>query len=210
MRLLQIVELLKHTELKQIIIGEDDPQILSLLNLALIDVYARLELLQEEQLITMVANKTRYRLQDNSQKVLQVYGFFYDQQDEAEEMAINDINNDTSVFTPQPYVLHVPNPYDGKTLSVMQVVTPPFVTAGNIDTLDFIVPPQLLEPISNYIGYRAYKSMNGDEKSEQGAHHRRYLASIEDVRRMGLVHYSIMTNLKLVNRGFGGVVYENS
>ncbi len=209
MRLQQIIELLKDTELKQIIIGEDDPQILSLLNLALIDVYARLDILIEEQLITLEANRTMYRLQENSQRVIQVMLYREADSDYATEVPINDQNSIYSVFTPQPYVLHVPRPLDGKVISIMQSVSPPYITKDTVNTVDFIVPPQLLEPISNYIGYRAYKSMNGDKGTEQTSHHERYLQSINDVRKQGLIHPTIITNLKLSNRGFGGSKHDS-
>jgi len=64
MRLRELFDILKNTELKQIIIGEDDQKVFDLLNLALIEVYGKFNILQEEQIIKMVAGKTRYRLQD--------------------------------------------------------------------------------------------------------------------------------------------------
>ncbi len=202
MRLSDIVTILKNTELKQIIIGEDDDQIISLLNMALIDVYGRFNILQEEQVITLVAGKTRYNLQNNLQRVLQVYAKTDPQNDKHEEIPINDINDDRSVFTPQPYILHVPNPVDATEISVMLSVTPPWVTRANIDTVDFVIPPQLMEPIVNYVGYRAYISMNGDEATESTAHYKRYSRSVNDVEKRGLVHYSILTNTKTTDRGF--------
>ncbi len=207
MRLQQIVDILVSTELKQIVTGEDDAKVLSLLNLALMDVYARFAILQEEQLINVVAGKTRYRLQDNSQKILQVY--LYDDGDKHgnindnwKEVPINDINCDYSIFTPQPYVVHIPNPVEGRKYSIVQLVTPPYITASNIGTTDFTVPPQLLEPIVNYVAYRAYKSMNGDEATEIGSHYRAYENSCKNVLKRGLLNSTIITNLKLTHRGF--------
>ena len=207
MRLAEIVDMLKNTELKQIVVGENEDQVLSLLNLALIDVYARFNILQEEQLITVTEGRTRYTLQDNSQKVLQV--FFRNTTtdpllgtDGFKEVPINDINCDESVFTPQPYILHIPNPEPGRIYSIIQTVTPPYITKENIDSVDFIVPPQLLESIMNYVGYRAYKSMNGDEQTELSSYYRAYERSVKDVLKKGLVHYTILTNRKLNDRGF--------
>jgi len=196
MRLRSVLDIIKSTELKQLSIGEDDDAIISLLNLALIDVYSQFNILTEEQTITMEENKTRYPLNENSFSITTVYN------EEGERLPLNDINNDLSVFTPTPYTLHVPVPVKGKRLSVMLTVAPPFVTASNIDTLDFIVPPQLLEPLTTYVGYRAYISMNGDQNTENSSHYNRYLRSCNDVRKRGLLHYSIMTNTKGTERGF--------
>jgi len=202
MRLQEILEIIKNTELKQIIVGEDNDQVLSLLNLALIDIYGRFDILQEEQLITMHENQTRYRLLDKSQRLLRVIGKWYKNQDFAEELPINDINDSRSVFTPTPYVLHVPNPIDGEILSCIVSVTPPYITKQNIDTIDFIIPPQLLECITSYMGYRAYLSVNGDNQYEHTSLYQRYQRACNDVRLRGLVHFSIMTNEKALHSGF--------
>ncbi len=208
MRLQEFFDILKNTELKQIIIGEDDQKVLDLLNLALIEVYGKFNILQEEQIITIVSGKTRYRLQDNSQRVLQVY--YRDLVlnpavgggDTFIEVPINDINCDESVFTPQPFVLHVPNPDAGRIYSVMQTVIPPYITKDNINTLDFLLPPQFIEPIMNYAAYRGYKSMNGDEQSEIGSHYRAYMQSCNEVYKKGMINYSMLTNTKLTDRGY--------
>ena len=207
MRLRDVYDILKNTELKQIVVGEDENQIIALMNLGLIEIYGKFSILQEEQLIQVTAGKTRYRLQDNSQKVLQV--FYRDMNknpplgnDEFTEIPLNDINCDESVFTPQPYILHIPNPDEGRVYSVVQIVTPPFLTKDNIDTVDLIFPPQFLDPFVNYVAYRAYKSMNGDEKTEIGSHWRAYMSSCNEVYKKGLVQYTMMTNTKTTDRGF--------
>ena len=201
MRLNEIINILKTTELKQIVVGEDDEFVLSLLNMAMIEIYAKLDILQEEQIIKLQDDITRYRLQDNSQRVIQVHrGRYYD--DVMEEIGINDINDNESVFTPQPYVMHVPKPATGEFLSVTQTVIPPFITKDNVSTVDIIVPPQLLECIVNYCGYRAYISMNGDQQTESSSHYNRYMRSIQEVRKNGLTQQSMLTNVKQVERGF--------
>jgi len=207
MRLKQIFDILKNTELKQIIVGEDDDQVIALMNLGLIEVYAKFAILQEEQIIHIKKGQTKYRLQDNSQKVLQAY--YRDTiknplrgNDAFKEVPLNDINCDESIFTPQPYTLHIPNPEEGRIYSIMQIVAPPYVTKGNIDTLDFIFPPQFLDPLVNYIAYRAYKSMNGDGKTEIGTHMQAYMASCNEVYKKGLVNYTMLTNTKTTDRGY--------
>ena len=73
MRLREVYDILKNTELKQIVVGESEDQIISLMNLGLIEIYGKFAILQEEQIINITPGQTRYRLQGNSQKVLQVY-----------------------------------------------------------------------------------------------------------------------------------------
>ncbi len=209
MRVKELYNILKNTELKQIVVGEDEGQVLGFMNLALIEVYGKFAILQEEQVIAVTDGITRYRLQDNSQKVLQVYMRDTIKEpmlgnDAFQEVGINDINDDESVFTPQPYVLHIPNPVAGRIYSVMQIVTPPYITKENIDTVDFIIPPQYLSAILNYAAYRAYKSMNGDEQSEIGSHYRAYMQSCSELLKNGMMNYSILTNMKLDQGGWNG------
>ncbi len=204
MRLREIVDMLKSVELKQIIVGEQDDQIIALLNMAIIDVYSRLNILQEEQIIMLKKNRTRYNLIETSQKILSVYrGEVGKEGGELDQIAINDNNDPDSVFTPAPYILYVPIFTQKTYLSVVQVVIPPFITSKNIDTLDLIVPPQLMECITNYVGYRAYISMNGHEQqSDAQSYYNRYLRAINDVLQRGAVHPTILTNKKLTERGF--------
>ncbi len=207
MRLQDLFDILKNTELKQIIIGEDDQKVLDLLNMALIEVYGKFNILQEEQIIAIEEGTTRYRLQDNSQRVLQV---FYRNTgkspllgcDAFVEVPINDMNCDESVYTPQPYVLHVPNPDAGRIYSVLQTVIPPLITKDNITKVDLLIPPQFIEPLMNYAAYRGYKSMNGDEQSEIGSHYRAYMQSCNEVYKKGMINYSMLTNTKLTERGY--------
>lgn len=207
MRLRQIYDILVNTELNQIIVGENEDQVIALMNLALIEVYGKFAILQEEQVITIIEGITRYSLQGNSQKILQVYMRNIEKDpllgnDGYQEVPVNDINCDESIFTPQPHMLHIPNPDKGRVYSVMQVVTPPYITKENIDTVDMNVPEQFLEPILFYAAYRAYKSMNGDQASEIGSHLNTYMQSCNEVYRKGLAQTPIMTNIKLTERGF--------
>jgi len=207
MRLRQIFDILQNTELKQIVVGEDDKQVIALMNLGLIEIYGKFNILQEEQTIRIIDGVTRYSLVDNSQKVLQVFCRNVGKdplrgEDAFEEVPLNDINDDNSVYTSQPFLLHVPNPDEGKIYSVIQVVTPPYITKDNIDTVDINFPPQYLDPLVNYIAFRAYKSMNGDEQTEIGSHWRAYMMSCDEVYKKGLAQYSVLTNIKLNDRGF--------
>ena len=196
MRLEEILTIAKDTDLKQIIVGEQPDQVMSLLNLALIDVYGRFDLIQEEQIIKLENDKTRYPLLAESQRVLSIYD------DDGELVPVNDNNDTDSVFMPTPFLLHVTEPETGKTLSLIHSITPPFITSSNISTVDFIVPPALLEPIVAYMAYRAYLSMNGDAQTENVSQYKRYDRAVNDVYKRGLVGQHVITNLKGKDRGF--------
>jgi len=211
MRLRDFYNMLKDVELKQIVVKNQDDQIYTMMNMALIDVYSALDILQEEQVIVLEENVTRYRLLDKCVRVLEAYRKFTKNDSPCFEdsrlypgsceIPINDENNELSIFTPQPYILHVPNPREGDILSLIESVEPPYVTNSNIDILEFMIPPALMEPLLSYVGYRAYLSKNGYGQ-EAMAYYQRYMNSINTIKQRGLTHRGIMTNLKLSNRGF--------
>ena len=207
MRLRQIFDILKNTELKQIVEGEDDNKIVAFMNLAIVEVYSKFNILQEEQIIYIVADQTRYKLQDNALKILQAYYRNTTQDpllgnDAFTEVPVNDINCDESIFTPQPNTLHIPNPIEGRVYSLVIVVEPPWITLDNIDTLDFFIPQQYLEPILAFAAYRAYKSMNGDMNTEIGSHLQNYMRACTEVYKKGMATTPLMTNTKLTERGY--------
>lgn len=207
MRLRELYDILKNVELKQIIVGEQEEQIISLMNTAIIEVYGKFSILQEEHIINIVDGVTRYRLPEHTQRVVQVYVRNTSTEplkgkDAFKEIPLNDINCDNSVFTPQPYILHVPNPDEGKVYSVISIVSPPYITKDNINTLDFVVPDQYMEPIVEYVAYRAYKSMNGSEQTEIATHYASYNRACDNIRKKGLAQDNMMTNMKLTERGY--------
>ena len=207
MRIREILDIAKTTELKQIAVGADDDYVISLLNLALIEVYGRFGLIQEEQTITVYPGRTRYLLQDNMLRIMGIY----DQ--DGKELPVDDPNDPRSVYNPTPYEIHVTEPhmkggsdtpYDKPLtrMSVLMSTTPPYITKENVDTVDLIVPPWALEPILAYMAYRAYISMNGDQQTEYTAHLARYEKAVIEVYQKGFLNQNITTNMKTVERGF--------
>jgi len=207
MRLREILHIAKTTELKQIVVGEDEDYVLSLLNLALIEVYGKLNLIQEEQIIPINPGQTRYLLQDNTLRILQAF----DQ--DGNELPINDPNDPRSIFHPTPYELHVtePNvvtagesPYNKPLTNISLIIstTPPYIAKDSIDLVDLVVPPWLLEPILAYMAYRAFLSMNGDQNGESASQFQRYMATMNAVVQSGYLNLGVTTNLKLNEKGF--------
>ena len=207
MRLSEIVHIAKITELKQIVVGEDEDQVIGLLNLALIEVYGRLNLIQEEQIIPVHSGQTRYLLQDNSLRLISVFT------QDGDELPVNDPNDNRSIYNPTPFELHVTephmrggdeSPYDKPLtrMSVLMSTTPPYVTKANIDILDLVVPTWALESILSYMAYRAFLSMNGDQQSEAGSQAARYEKSIKDIYNRGFLNQGVLTNLKSEAGGF--------
>ena len=54
------------------------------------------------------------------------------------------------------------------------------------------IPPQLIEPLLHYIGYRAHGSMDGNIKAENNTHYMRFVASCDRIEQLGLVRKAVV------------------
>ena len=175
---------LKYGELRAVASKHDLPAIVSYINLALIDLYGKFKIARSEQLIDLVDNTSIYTLNSNVMVVETVFN-------ELGELAVNDDSNINSVFTPSYDTLQVPNAKTGAQVSVLYIASPEALVADTDDAITNAqivrIPPQLLEPLLHYIGYRAHMSMNGDIKAENNTHYIRYNASCKRIAAEGLI-----------------------
>lgn len=124
-------------------------------------------------------------------KILRVY----DTQDVLRPL--NDPNQITSVFTPQPDILQNPYPRDLEALLVNYQAGPePLYTLngdGNVELVDnFFLPAVLLPALTNYVAYMVYSRINTAEAAAKSTNHLViYEAICDDVERMDLVNNSM-------------------
>lgn len=126
--------------------------------------------------------------------------------DQGEPLALNEENNEDSLFTPQPNVLQVPIPVNGSPIHVIyqsKQKSLPLTTPVDLN-LTFEVPLVLEEALINYIAYLVYNGMQGQEHKAIAAN---YLTMYDnlcmEVIELDLVGSSItVSNEKLEARGF--------
>jgi len=206
-----VINLAKNAELKQLAIKDDDLAVLGYLNLGLLELYKRFPLEEAEAIVTLQDGKTLYKLDGIDQNVemapgkdLLVIAGVYTTVVEGGvtwvvELTINDENDMTGVTTPSYNSLEVPAVKTGAILSVIYRVAPKFLTS----LTDIVpMPPQLLEALLNYIGYRAHGSVNGELKTENQSHYVRFENSIKHVILDGLIPTDDLLSKKLYDRGF--------
>jgi len=175
---------LKYGELRAVASKHDLAAIVSYINLALIDLYGKFKISRSEQLIDLIDNTSIYPLNPNVMVVETVFN-------ELGELAVNDDSNINSVFTPSYDTLQVPNAKTGAQVSVLYIASPETLVVDTNDTITNAqivrIPPQLLEPLLHYVGYRAHMSVNGDIKAENNTHYIRYNASCKRIVAEGLI-----------------------
>lgn len=130
-------------------------------------------------------------------KILAVYNSF------GFKLPLNDVEDPRSVFTPQAKVLQVPRPFHGQSLSVLY--------QAQHEPLDYTkleqpieVPDVLREAFTAYIAYKVYSHMNTQESTAKAQEHMAiYEAICQDVIDKDLVSTTISdTNTRFQKRGW--------
>ena len=183
-----VVTQLKYGELRSIAIKDDIPAIVSYLNLALQAIYNRFTLKVSEQVIPMYDNVVEYTLDPSLMTIEAVYD------ENGDEFALDDETSLFSILQVDFETIQVPNPVTGATLSVVYKPAPAFLVYVDEASLTqkVPIPPQLLEPLLHYIGYRAHGSMDGNIKAENNTHYMRFVASCDRIEQLGLVRKAVV------------------
>lgn len=200
MTLKTIVTQVKYGELAKLAIKDDVDAIVAYTNLGLIALYGRFNLLTKEVLIPLLDSTTQYSLPTDLIVVEAVYNEL------GEEIPINSDTVDDTVFLPTYNVVEVPFPVEGNTLGVIYSAVPTevsYTVGDDLALIDVPLPPQLLEPLLYYIGYRGQGSMDGSLKAEAQSHLVRYEQSCKRIEELGLIQREIAPASLNTNESIG-------
>ena len=202
----EVIELAKNGELKQLSVKADDNAILGYLNMGVLELYKRFALSEEEAVIWLVRGKTQYKLDgtdedvsmDPSKELLLITRAF-DEQGDPIEINNPDHEDILGIITPAYNIVEVPYLRQDEYISIIYRVTPKFITSLDEQVP---IPPQLLEALLNYIGYRGHGSVNGELKTENQSHYARFDNSCKRVLLEGLIQTELLPSTKLEKKGF--------
>lgn len=233
MKVTELFKRLSYGELSNLSVGNDgagtieevhQPKLIHHINAALLTLFSRFRLSEKELLLIQVAHITHYHLirkfaestgadvphayiKDLSDqpftgdviRVLSVHSEFG-------QVTLNDQANSWSIFTPQPDVLQVPDPREGRPLTVQYQARHPKLDDrdNKIIGQEIEIPFFLESALQFMIGSRVFSNMNGQDNIVKG---QEYLAAYEaacvDVEQRDLVNQSFHTShSKLEQRGF--------
>ena len=182
------------------IMEQDQPKIVNYANEALVRLYSKFNLRENDVLIEMVEHITNYHLlsrfaetkydpnvepypyikdlplepfADDVIKILSVFDSCGNQ------LPLNDSECSYSVFTPQANVLQVPQPVTGVALSVHYQASHPTLSESRQD--EEIQLPLVLEgALTSFIAYKVYSHMNTQEATAKAQEHFATYQSIVD------------------------------
>lgn len=184
MTILQIIELAKNGELKQLALKEDNTSILGYLNLGLIELYKRFPLKVEEVVIELHDGQDIYTLPNDCMWIVAAYGEVPESSpDRVNVLPVNEEDEPDSINTISWNKIQIPLSVDGAYVSLIYVASPGYVVDVN-ETLD--LPVQLVEALLHYIGYRGHCSQTGDSNAENNVHYQRFEASCGRVMQLGM------------------------
>ena len=205
MLLSEIFDQLTYGELSQTILGgkaggviaqESYPAVISHINLGLTELYKRFPIKVREIEIQQYAS---IPFKDDVLKVTDIYD------KDGLALSFNDVNDITSIITRDYNSFSVPNPLDTVALTVEYRADHDMIDSAEIDptTVDVEIPRSLLEPLLNYVGFRAYAAnppIDGIDRSAQ--YLQKFEASIARVTYLDLVNELERSNQKIWDNGW--------
>lgn len=202
MTIQDVIEYAKAGELSQIHTAEDNADVITYINLGLIELYKRFSLRYEEAIVTMRTDKTIYKLDGTDadvdvssdvSKIVEIYD------ENGSSLPINSETEALSINTPTWDTIQVPYPSNGDRLSIVYIAPPEKV----ITTTDKLqLPSVLLEALLHYIGYRAHGSIDGKINAENNTHYMRFEKSCEQARKDGFITSDDVTARSVKEKGF--------
>lgn len=199
----QVIELAKVSELNGLKIGENTTSVLGFLNLGVLELYKRFSLKVEEYIITLEDMVDIYVMPSNYMWIIAAYGEVDIRSTEVvNELPINEEDNPLSVNTVGWNKIQVPVSVSGAYISIIYVARPEMYEVGDID-VELDLPPQMIEPLLAYIGYRANATIDSGVQSEDNAWYIRFENSCNRIRQESMINSDDMfMNSRISKRGF--------
>ena len=231
MKLKDLLSRLSFAELSNLSIGnegqgtikeEDIPKLVAHVNDGLVRIYSRFVLCTKQLLIEQVQHITNYHLiakyAESAEadvpwpyikdapgniftgdviRILEVHDVM------GREYVLNDKDDPTSLFTPAPQLLQVPNPKAGKCLAVLYQARHDYIENDDLEQ-EIVIPFVLEGALQAFVAYKVFSHMNGQENQVKSQEHlNTYDGICTDVEERDLVNATFATSHhKLENRGF--------
>ena len=209
MKVSALISLSKSTVLKQLKI--DDSDILSFVNLALLQIYKKFPINIKEQAIVLQEDINIYDLNPDLMAVSSAFtteNYIRDDDgnliggDAAKvvEIPINDDTNPNSFFTPTPGTGMLTYPTTGQIVSILYRAGSISIESDELDQ-ELAITPQYVEPLLMYIGYLGYLSLNA-ANGKDDTFLAKYNIACASLSKLGITNADTNTNEKLHMRGF--------
>lgn len=208
------IDLAASTKLKNIAVAKDTAAVLGYLNLGITELYKRFPLRVDEAIITLRDNKTEYKVDGtdpdvsmpaNSQFMWLVSAYQEVEDTETTKfdtvlMPVNEEDNPMSLQTVAWNTVQIPLSRTGAHVSLIYVAAPAYYTVNNL-TEQLPLPPQMVEPLLEYIAYQAKSSIGTIQDTALA--YQEFEASCSRVEMRGMI---TSDDLEMLGRDLKGFV----
>ena len=203
MTIRQVIDLAKSSELTGLPAASKDETVLGFINLGVLELYKRFTLKVEEWLVALEDDKSYYTAPEDFMWIIAAYGEVgSDSVEQVNILPVNEEDNPLSINTVGWNKIQVPLSVTGAYISVIYAATPEHYSITDTNkTID--IPPQMMEALLAYIGWRANSTIDTGVQTEDSVWYRRFEDSCSRVEIKGFTNANdmIMTN-RLNLRGF--------
>jgi len=225
---------LAYGELRQLPVSDKDngtifvatyPEVISYINLALVDLHTRFNILEKSFILRQYDHITDYTISydfalTNPADPGETYRYIRDTEndlfdddvlkitkivdEDGVSVPLNDENNSYSLFTPSHDILEIPTPQEANELGVIYRAYPAEIPLDDVAPGSYIVDigRNFLAPILSFVGHRAHISLPKGDGAIASASFNRYEALCKHIKDHGTTTSDRTTNSKLTDRGF--------
>ena len=199
----QVIDLAKASELTGLPAASKDETVLGFINLGVLELYKRFTLSVEEWLIALEDGQSYYTAPEDFMWVIAAYGEVgMDSVQEVNVLPVNEEDNPLSINTVGWNKVQVPLSVTGAYVSIIYAATPEVYSVTDMDkTVN--IPPQMIEALLAYIGWRANSTIDTGIQTEDTVWYNRFESSCSRLEVKGFINANdvVMTN-RLNMRGF--------
>ena len=199
----QVIDLAKVSELNGLKIAENTAAVIGFLNLGMLELYKRFALKYEEHLITLDENISTYTMPADYMWIFAAYGDIEARSgDFVNLIPINKEDDPTSINTSSWNKIQVPLNTGGAHISIIYVAKPTVYTIDDLN-VELDLPPQMVEALLSYIGYRGNSTIDSGLQTEDNAWYIRFDSSCSKIKQESMLNSDDMyMKDRLGNRGF--------
>ena len=199
----QVIDLAKASELTGLPAASKDETVLGFINLGVLELYKRFTLSVEEWIIALEDGQSYYTAPEDFMWIIAAYGEVgMDSVQEVNVLPVNEEDNPLSINTVGWNKVQVPLSVTGAYVSIIYAATPEVYSVTGMDkTVN--IPPQMIEALLAYIGWRANSTIDTGIQTEDTVWYNRFESSCSRLEVKGFINANdvVMTN-RLNMRGF--------
>ena len=199
----QVIDLAKASELAGLPAASKDETVLGFINLGVLELYKRFTLSVEEWIIALEDGQSYYTAPEDFMWIIAAYGEVgMDSVQEVNVLPVNEEDNPLSINTVGWNKVQVPLSVTGAYVSIIYAATPEVYSITDMNkTVN--IPPQMIEALLAYIGWRANSTIDTGIQTEDTVWYNRFESSCSRLEVKGFINANdvVMTN-RLNMRGF--------